>query len=251
MSRARGVLAKALMQLALLIMLLPVANLTEAAGPPRPPMIVYGEVLNNGISPDSALLMVKVGNEERQVEVTKAPTGLALYRLEVAIDDTTATSKPKIQFQRLDEKTLALSQIDVEEGRVVRQDILVDQPGTIAQRISLSKVSATHDEQGWHLLATLDSYPAQGSFKGMVRWYYHVNQDPATVDPDDPTPMIKPLGEKSLEALDAEQETELIVSETLEDLAYFLVVATPLLGEKHGPSKVHEIMPEILDPSDI
>jgi len=255
MSRLSSTVRKALLVVAGMVVLLPVPRIAEAAGPPRPPMVVYGEVLKNGISPDTAVLTVKVGNEERQVDVKAAATEIALYQFDVEIDETTATKVPIVKFLRLDAKTLSLPPLNVSEGRVVRQDVLVDQPDTLSQRVPLSKVSATHDENGWHLRATLGSYAEQGAFKGRVRWYYHVDQDPAAAaaaaDPDNPDPIIKPLGEKALESLDAEQETELLVSGPLDDLAYFIVVATPLIGEQYGPSKVQEVVPVIIDPSDI
>ena len=251
MSCAGTSAGKALLLFAILAMLLPLPRITEASGPPRPPMIVYGEVLKNGHPPEAAVLTVKVGNVERQVDVNKAATEIALYQFEVAIDEMTTTKTPTIEFLRLDDKTLSMTPLNVSEGQVVRQDVLVDQADSILKRAQLSNVSATHDEKGWHLRATLDPYAEQGAFKGRVRWYYHVNQDPATVDPDNPTPVIKPLGEKDLESFNAVQETELLVNQPLKDLAYFLVVVTPLLGEQYGPTNVQEVVPVFLDPSPI
>src|SRR4030042_368778 len=157
------------------------------AGPPKMPMVIYGEVIVDGKQvPKDTVLKVTLGRFDLSSQTTLTETEVSQYRMEIPAYDPEKTDKQgakegeEVRFISLANDSLSnISPIKWKTGSVVRQDIFIRT--TVQKYAEILSASAKKDAGGkWTFKCNVKPLEQKGlegaSISYKVRWFLKKKQ---------------------------------------------------------------------------
>ncbi len=220
-------------------------------GIPVEPMIIYGEVLKNGlpIKNNGSSITFVIGGQQITVPVKLSKEGVSYYFLKIPSKklnlNFTPSNTTEIKILYLDDINLSsdITPFHWQEGKLLKLNILPQDKLTNTPVIK--NLSVKKDGDVWKLSFTFGSYelPSNVNFDKviyLVKWFYVKRNENGTED-------IKQLKEKEVDYKKEEFSFDTQVEDSVKDVDFFKVVVRVegFIGEKKidSPAGIYTVVP--------